>query len=158
MSITFGGGEQFRVSPLSRSFPQSVTEKRASDAVGMGRYPCSPWRLPFPGRVGGVQQPRPKRSRFRCTPPSPSLSAFSHTNRYTRWPDKTRGGGGKSKERFHERGTPFVKTTPACRFVISCLITACTRTVVSPPFASDPPAYLLSAISGGCEFVKIEKG
>lgn len=68
------------------------------------------------------------------------------------------GGGGKSKERFHERGTPFVKTTPACRFVISCLITACTRTVVSPPFASDPRAYLLSAISGGCEFVKIEKG
>lgn len=96
--------------------------------------------------VSGAVLPLPPSRRFRTRIDTPG--------------DQIRpgGGGGKSKERFHERGTPFVKTTPACRFVISCLITACTRTVVSPPFASDPRAYLLSAISGGCEFVKIEKG
>lgn len=86
--------------------------------------------------VSGALLPPPPSRRFRTRIDTPG--------------DQIRPGrrGGKSKERFHERGTPFVKTTPACRFVISCLITACTRTVVSPPFASDPRAYLLGYLGG----------
>lgn len=121
--FTEGRGEQFRVSPLSRSFPQSVRRKEQPMrlAQGMARYPCSP--------ASAISGPRGcATSAETFSFPVQSSGVFARIDT----PGDQIRPGENLKSGFTS-ADPFVETAPACRFVISCLITV-HRTVVSPPF------------------------